>query len=253
MTRGPQTQADASVSPGHPLFEIIDDAYRTFDSPKPGSTGVCERCCMDAAIEDDFFNPPIRRLPLAYVQDWYCAAYDPEKGVPKETWVYLLPRILEILAAGEEPANVGTEIVLSRFQTGRPENWTSEEWKVLDRFQRRYLAREIQSGIIQLDDVICMFYLAGWDLEDLLDQVSSTPDAVLAERLWQDWCKGRCPGDGRIWTTAFWKSPGNSLVFEFYTSQALYDRMAACALAHDTPPELAAKASAVVCVIEASR
>ena len=25
MTRGPQTPADASVSPGHPLFEIIDD------------------------------------------------------------------------------------------------------------------------------------------------------------------------------------------------------------------------------------
>jgi hypothetical protein len=98
-----------------------------------------------------------------------------------------------------------------------------------------------------------MFYLAGWDLEDLLDQVSSTPDTVLAERLWLDWCKCRCPGDGRIWTTAFWKSPGNSLVFEFYTSQALYDRMEACALARDTPPELAAKASAVVSVIEASR
>jgi hypothetical protein len=41
-------------------------------------------------------------------------------------------------------------------------------------------------------------------------------------------------------------------VYDFYTSQALHDRMTAVALDDATDPELAAKAFAVASVIEAS-
>lgn len=82
----------AKVAIGHPFFDIIEEAYRVFNYPKPRSTEVCRNCCMDSKIEADFFNPPIRQMPLGYIQDWYQAAYDPQAGVAKATWAYLLPR-----------------------------------------------------------------------------------------------------------------------------------------------------------------
>ncbi|MFA3918002.1 hypothetical protein [Ruegeria hyattellae] len=204
---------------------------------------------MEAEIEADFFGPPIEELPLHYVQDWYFAAYDPQ-GIAKATWGYLLPRILEILAVDEEVAAVGLEVSLNRFETGNPENWSPDEWQVLDRFQRAFLRREIERDTEYLDDTLCMFALAGWPLGDLLDQIAATPDATLVRRLWSDWCKGCRPGNESIWITAFWEHPGNITVYEFYTSTALYSRIEKLALAQDTAPELAEKAIAVASVIE---
>ena len=242
---------EAKISVDHKFFSIIEDAYRVFAYPKPTSTDVCERCCLDARIASDFFVPPIRELPLRYVQNWFDAAYSGE-GVTRETWGYLLPRILEILASGEDASVTSFEISLKRFDTGSPKKWSSGEWAILDRFQREFLRYKIESGNDALDDVICMFRLAGWPLEDLLDQVALTPDATLAQRLWHDWCRGCVPGREGVWITTFWESPDNTTVFDFYTSHELYAKMEALALADDTEAELAARASAVASVIEAS-
>jgi hypothetical protein len=249
MTRQPAAPVEAKLLPGHPFFDLIDEAYRVFVYPRPASIEVCE-CCMDADIRADFFNPPIRALPLSYVHDWYFGAYPPS-GVAKETWGYLLPRILEILAAGQDVSSMATEVSLNRFATGNPDHWSKAEWQVLDRFQRLYLQHQVGQENDYLDDVICMFRLAGWPLGHLLDQVASVPDDKLALRLWNDWCRGRPSGNESVWITAFWEMPDNSAVFDFYTSRAMYDRMEALALADDDAA-LAAKASAVAAVIEAS-
>jgi hypothetical protein len=242
---------EAKVKPGDPFFEIISDAYHAFAGPKPKSIEVCENCCMYPDIEADFFNPPIRELPLEYVRDWYFAAYQPP-GVAKETWSYLLPRILEILATGEQVSSIGFEVSLSRFQTGDRANWSTRQWTVLDRFQRAFLDREIRRMNECLDDFVCMFALAGWPLDDLLAQIEAASDEELALRFWNDWVRDHAPGREGIWITAFWESSGNSEVYDFYTSQALHDRMTAVALDDATDPELAAKAFAVASVIEAS-
>lgn len=254
MARERPEQPEARIESGHPFFDLIEQAYRVFRYPKPHSTEVCVGCCMDPGIEADFFNPSIRDLPLRYVQDWYSAACDPN-GIAKSTWAYLLPRILEILAARQEPGNVALEISLNRFETGNPAHWSAEEWRVLDAFQRLYLKREFElpppeTGYF-LDDVLCMFAIAGWPLEDLLDQVLGMPDAALAQRLWHDWCRF-IPGCGSIWITAFWERSGNTRVFEFYTSKNLLGRMEALALADETGPQIARQASDIVSVIERS-
>ena len=237
------------VAKGHPFFEIIEEAYRVFKYPTPASIEVCQKCCMDAKIEADFFNPPIHELPLEYVRDWYFAAYDPATGVAKATWAYLLPRLLEILASGEDVADVGFEVSLSRFDTGNPKNWSQAEWSVLDRFRRKLLQHRIEDTKDLLDDVICMFRLAGWPLNDLTAQVEAASSEVLALRLWNDWCSWQAPGRESIWVTAFWNSPDNSNILVFYTSDGLYEKMASLALNDDTEPELAAKASAVASIM----
>jgi hypothetical protein len=242
-----EIQLDAS----HPFYAVIQDAYCVFTCLKPVSVGVCTVCCMDAKIVADFFTAPVNRLPLRYLQDWYSAAYDP-RGVPKSTWIYLLPRILEGLAAEEDLSCNGYEVVLSRFQSGKPGIWTADQWDVLDRFQRTFLAAKMDRNIQFLDDVLCMFCHGGWTLDALISQVFSQPDEKIVECLWRDWCKWPAPGREAIWLTAFWDKIERATVLDFYTSQELYARIEAVALSDHVAPELAAKASSVVSVIDAN-
>ena len=94
---------------------------------------------------------------------------------------------------------------------------------------------ELRPATEFLDDTLCMFGLAGWPLEDLLDQVAAFPDDVLARRFWNDWCMGH----PSIWITAFWEGSGSTQAFNFYTSRTLFRRMEALAFAQTTDPELA--------------
>ncbi|HQS70538.1 MAG: hypothetical protein B7Y36_12745 [Novosphingobium sp. 28-62-57] len=239
----------AKLAEGHPFFALIEQAYHVFKYPKPTSTEVCQNCCMDRKIEASFFKPPIRELPLEYVQDWYDAAYDPDKGVAKATWAYLLPRLLEILAAAEEPTRIGLEVCLQRFDTGIPTQWSAKEWEILDRFQRKFLYHRVEYAIEFLDDVICMFKLGGWALGELLEQVEAMPSEMLALRLWNDWCGSCLPGLESIWLTTFWQGADSTEMLRFYTSDRLYAKMEALALGDGVDPAIAAKASAVAALM----
>lgn len=237
ISRSPNDPADAKVSVSSPFYPVIDEAYRVFACPPPPTTGVCEHCCMYPEIERDFFKPPIRELPLYYLRDWFFAACSPP--LDKAVWQYLLPRVLEVLAAGEEPASVGLEVSLNRYPTGDRRCWTDDQWRVLERFRTLYLEDFARTGEAYLDDAVCMFGEAGWPLAALFEQMTGWSDTLLAERLWHDWCQY---GRRSIWITAFWQQPGNTRAFEFYTSRELYQRMATFGLDEATPAALADKA-----------
>ncbi|MFQ6547462.1 hypothetical protein AADZ90_005850 [Aestuariibius sp. 2305UL40-4] len=237
-TRGPDGHTPED-SPFHPL---IEEGYRVFKRPVPAGTGVCE-CCMDPQIEADFFNHGQQGLPFHYLRDWYFAAAD--IPLAKDIWAFLLPRILDALAAGEEVSSVGNEVALNRFPTGNPENWTSGEWTVLDRFQRLTLDQHRPGGAYYLDDILCMFGIAGWRVPDLFQQVHAWPIDRLVTQLWHDWCDAKQPG---IWIDAFW--PDDAPSYPFYTAPDLHDRIHSFALADTTDPFLAEKAIEVAHVIE---
>ncbi len=251
MSRRSAKPVETQLDVGHPFYAVIQDAYRVFASPRPVTVDVCTSCCMDSKIVADFFTRPVNQLPLRYLQDWYAAAYQPN-GIQKTTWTYLLPRVLEGLAAGEELSYNGYEVVLKRFPTGNPGKWTTDQWEVLDRFQRIFLTAKIDRNAHSLDDVLCMFCRGGWALDALISQVRSLPIEQLVECLWGDWCKWPMPGRGDIWLTSFWVESERATVFDFYTSQDLHARIEAVALSDNVTPELAARASAVVSVIEAN-
>lgn len=246
------TDPGAKISSGHPFYDLIKEAYLVFDGYKPNDVDVCTDCCMPKEIEADFFRPNIEDLPLDYLQEWFGAACATE-GVRKDIWSYLLPRTLEVLAAGEEPKNVGIEVSLSRFDTGNPSQWSNKQWSVLDRFQRQFLQSSSPSHGVwrynSLDEVICMFTLGGWQLDDLLSQVMAMTDEQLLERLYQDWC-GTFGDYGKIDVTEFWEKPDKARVREIYTSEQLRQRLETIALSDSLDAGIAAKASAVVSVIE---
>lgn len=251
-------EPEAKIQPGHPFFAIIEEAYRVFAAPPPSRLGV-DDSFMEAAVRREIMTVAIGELPYRHVRDWYFAEVDPA-GVPRSTWGYLLPRVLEILAADRPVSEISLEISLARFETGNPANWSAAQWSVLDRFQRLYLLRAMgqrEASAIYLsgdglDAVLCMFRLGGWPLDRLLEQLDAMPDALLAERLWRDWCEGSPPGREAISLTSFWPDNAVDEVRTWYTSPRLRVRMEALAFANDTPPDLAEHALAVAEVIAAS-
>ncbi len=227
----------AKISPDHPFHTVIQAAYRVFDYPTPLGTGVCESCCMDDEIVANFFNSSIEDLPWEYLRDWFFAAYD-SANFPKNIWAYILPRILETLAAKDEPA-LGVEVVLDRFQTGNPQNWNADEWGVLDRFQRMYLARTIVSEDQSLDDTLCMFYRAGWSLEDMFEQMKAFPDKVILDCLNWNWHNRGIPINN------FWRFDSNRDVLAHYTSPSLIAKILGLMTDPKSTPDTVSKAARV--------
>jgi len=200
------------------LNAILDAAYRTFRVGKPSDPCVCTACCMDPEMARRFFEPEPRDLTALQLDAWFEAAVAME--LPHDTWSYLLPRILERLAKEGCGAPVGIEVTLNRYPTGRKELWSEAQWNVLDQFQRAFLHAVCASDLdkrngvveyINLDDVLCMFALAGWKVEDLFEQVLALPPDVLIPKLYRDWCERSIYPT--VWVTSFWSKGHDPLGF----------------------------------------
>lgn len=235
-----QPSISAKIKEGSPYYDVISRAYKVFKQ-EPVGLGVCD-CCMYPEIQKDFLNHGQKNIPFHYMRDWFFAASD----IPlnKAIWRFVLPRTLEILASGEEPASVGIEVSLNRFDTGDKNQWNDVEWRVLDEFQKLFLFHALEPSDDFLDDIICMFACAGWPTEDLFSQVLEYPVEKLVKRLWNDWCNFRNPD---IWVTAFWDD--SSIPMRFYTSEQLVEKISTYAFDGTTPEELSNKAMAVLDII----
>ena len=236
----------AKLSPYHEFFDLVSEAYRVFAGGKPEGSGVCE-CCTDRSIQERFFQPDVAELPLAWLQDWFCGAVVGGE-LPRQVWRYLLPRILEVLAAGEMLSSIALEASLSRFPTGVAENWTVEEWSVLDRFQRKFLCRGLEiSAEDRFDDVLCLFGRAGWSLDGLFAQVLELPTEALVLRLWADWNWG---GKPEIDLSYCWEEDQMPRVRAFYLSDNLRRKVGQVIGDPRTPAVVRDRAKAIIALLE---
>lgn len=216
------------------LTAAIDAAWRVFDSPAPATTGVCEHCCMDPRIEADFLQRKARDLPSDHVRDWYLATHADTIGHTHVAW--FLPRVLEMLAAGEVVASVGEEVVFQRLPlTGFPDRWPDRQVAAINRFALAYLERKLAAepslGWGQLDRLLCMFGEGGIDIRPLLRRLDALSDADLAALLYRTWFHAQ---RGSIPFDAFWsREPARSMAWNWYTSPDLMDRMERAAMAGD--------------------
>ncbi len=227
---------------GEPLDQIIAEAWQVFDLPAPSSTGVCEHCCMDPKIEREFLKKSSHELTLLEVQDWHFAVTIENFGFAQMGW--LLPRIMELLADGEQVAQVGEEVNLARLSdAGFPTKWSKEHTDVVERFCLALFARRVQDNYSDLDALLCMFSRAGLELDPLTEHLNSCTDEQLADLLHANWSQKNVRGEdvSSIWQTAFWEDErARAQAFNWYTSAALRDRMIRLGLAGN---EKAAKVS----------
>lgn len=214
------------------LKAAIDEAWRVFDIPAPATTGVCKNCCMWPEIEADFLKRPAPELPLDYMRDWYFAAFADDISHDHVAW--FLPRVMEMLAAGEDVASVGNEVAFSRLpRTGFPDRWPERQVAAINRFALAYLEMKLATdppmGWGEVDYVLCMFGEGGIDIGPLLNRLDLLSDDDLAAHLHRTWFYSQ---SGSIPFSAFWShEPAKSMAWNWYTSAALLERMARAAMA----------------------
>jgi hypothetical protein len=208
------------------LKETVEAAWRVFDIPAPATTGVCQRCCMDPKIEADFLKRRARDLPAHYVNDWYNGAYD--SGIAHDHVAWFLPRVMEMLAAGEEVATVGEEVALSRLPlAGFPEDWSLGEISSVTQFATDFFAAfllgEIPQDYLDIDSALCMFAKGGLPMQPLLSQLDALADEVLIDLLHQEWI---FETTRHISHTPFWDhGPAFVQVHAWFRSDALKARL----------------------------
>lgn len=214
------------------LKSVIAHAWQVFDLPPPATTGVCVRCCMSADAEANFLLCAARDLPDRYVREWYNGAYDSSLTHDHVAW--FLPRVMEMLAAGQDIALAGLEVVFSRLPfAGFPAQWSKEEVEAVNRFALAFFEAKLYenapAGMSDIDSWLCMVGQGGIDIMPLLGLMDTFSDSDLADLLYRNWFYD---GRGALPSNAFWTvEPAKTLVWNWYRSPELASRMEWAAMA----------------------
>lgn len=96
-----------------------------------GLLDVCTACCMDAALEREMHKLPLRALSERHFYQYNDSAKSDVQ--PADEILYLLPRMLELLAQGAQ-LHHSTELYLDRVGRCEPGAFSSRERQVLQDF-----------------------------------------------------------------------------------------------------------------------
>ena len=154
------------------LRAVVADAYRVFHRYKPpaSSLDACSNCCMSPELEREMRQLPLSKLTPRHFYEYNTAAKSEVQ--PVDELLYLLPRMLELMAEGAE---VHHSIELSLDRLGRcPAGSLDEaERRVLDRFALTYFERSIAAREWMWRDepisLLLMFDVGGLTIAPLLD------------------------------------------------------------------------------------
>ena len=159
------------------LQAVITDVYQAFSrhSAPAHPLDACTMCCMPKELEQEMRQLPLAKLTSKHFYEYNTAAKGPVQ--PADEVLYLLPRMLELMAEGEE---VHHSIELSLQRVGHCENgsFSKAERDVLNRFALTYLQcalsgeRRLSGARRLLEDplsILLMFHIGGVSIEPLLD------------------------------------------------------------------------------------
>ncbi|MBB3196863.1 hypothetical protein [Roseateles terrae] len=181
------------------LQSAVADAYRVFKryrAPKH-PLNACLACCLSEQTEKEMRTLPLAKLTARHFYEYNTAAKGPEQ--PADEVKYLLPRMLELLADGQD-IHHSLEISLRRVESCEAGSFSDTETAVLNRFALAYF-RQMLTGAGPhgdqrlLDDtisVLLMFHIAGLNIEPLLalwlqlDEPASTVQFV-QDTYWEFW------------------------------------------------------------------
>lgn len=172
-------------------------AYDVFGRRKApnGLLNVCTMCCMPEELEREMRTLPLRKLTANHYYQ-YCTAAMGDLEQPADEIGYLLPRWLELLAAGQETHH-SVELSLDRVGSCPSGSFDKEEVAVLNAFMLAFFDHRLTDGgsCDCLSDPLALLIMAdagGLALAPLLDHWKVEPDPISTVRFvrstyWDFW------------------------------------------------------------------
>jgi hypothetical protein len=160
------------------MLEAVDRLYAVF---KPYCApqhllDVCLNCCMDEKLEAEMRRLPLRQITTRHFYQYNDSAKSEQQ--PAAEIKYLIPRLLELLAHGEE-LHHSTELYLQRLGNCDAEDFSDKERAAIDAFALCYFGEFLSqhpwqegAGFARDDifDVLLMFDYGGIALQPLLER-----------------------------------------------------------------------------------
>lgn len=166
------------MRPSETMQAIIERAYQVFSRyPVPQQFDVCLGCCVSIRDERVLRQTPLRHLMPEVLYEYNSSARSLQQDASEIR--YLLPRLLEVIAQGEQPA-ISQELCLERVKNASPDNWLEAERELLADYARQYIAdllaeAESKAELVLFSDALIMFHLGGMDVTPLLDVALAQP------------------------------------------------------------------------------
>jgi len=166
---------ERELSPG--LKRAIDRLYTVFSRYRAPSYSldVCLVCCMDETLEKEMRRLPLRRISARHFYEYNCSAKSEVQ--PEDELMYLLPRMLELIANGAE-VHHSEELYLDRLGNCGAGAFSAEEYAAIEAFALAYFTDCLSrhpwqsgegSGRDAAFELLLMFAIGGIDLKPLLD------------------------------------------------------------------------------------
>ena len=157
------------------LRGAVDAAYAAFGHHRAPTQmlDVCIACCMDEALEREMRRMPLRQVTVRHFYEYNSSAKSSEQ--PADELLYFLPRMLELLAQGEE-LHHSTELYLDRLGNCPADALSPKERAAVDAFALAFFheglghtgrERSPFDGANAFD-ILLMFHKGGVDVQPLL-------------------------------------------------------------------------------------
>lgn len=164
------------------LAAIIDQAYKIFQMHPPESAGVCTECCMLKKDEAQILTTPVRSVPKELIEEWLNAAFDLHPTEASSMW--LLPRLMDLVAQNIELNTVGDEIIFKRCGNYSPVSvWTTTPKACFEKFAVELFAARLRLPNPRIDETLCMFSNAGMGMNPLLNYLEQLDIQLLAQAI----------------------------------------------------------------------
>ncbi|WOI44324.1 hypothetical protein [Acidovorax sp. BLS4] len=171
-TNAPAAQA-AMLPPA--LREAVDAVYAAFQrhGAPTQKLDVCTACCMDEAMEREMRRLPLRRITTRHFYEYNSSAKGSEQ--PAEELLYFLPRMLELMALGEE-LHHSTELYLDRLGNCPANALSPQERAAVDAYALAFFHEGLGHAGREPSpfnganafDILLMFHKGGVDVQPLL-------------------------------------------------------------------------------------
>lgn len=243
--QGISRNRQARVACTDPSHRLVEEAYRVFERPAPRHVPGCAcALCTDRGRARALAGRPARDWSTDDVSRWFARTAVDTRGrdgvevaskTDRAVFRFLLPRILEILAAGSPLHDGPYGRAFTQFAPARQAgNWSAAEQALLQRFGALLLDRSIQDPQWPHDlfETLQLLAYGGWPLRSLLHQALADPDlpAALA-RAWGRPRKRDALFPGR------WPPGGTLALREAFVTPQMAERLMNYAMATGTGPE----------------
>ena len=176
---------------------------------------VCTHCCMDPRLEAEMHRLPLRQIGQRHMYAYNDSAKSEVQPTPELR--YLIPRLLELVARGEE-VHHSTELYLDRLGRREVDAFSASEWQSIERVCQGIFTHRLslapwernETGCPDpLFDLLLMFSIGGVDILPMLKVWASdaSPQATLnyvESSYWNYWYHG----GGRV-SNAFGEDRGD--------------------------------------------